>query len=193
MSATVRITFKEWAAVCTALANGRQSIILRKGGIHEGRDGFRVAHREFWLYPTFFHQQREGLSNDGIGWLRRAEAERPIAGCLPIAHLAHVIEVRELRDPAVLPTLDRLHIWSRRTIVERFEHRTPGLFLLIVRVHRLPRAVELPESPSFAGCRSWVELPMGLPTEGLIPALTDAEFHRACQEIHAAIGPALFV
>ena len=49
--------FKEWAVVCAALASGRQSVILRKGGIHEGRDGFRVDHREFWLFPTRFHQE----------------------------------------------------------------------------------------------------------------------------------------
>ena len=47
-----QIAFKEWAVVCAALASGQQSLILRKGGIHEGRDGFRVAHREFWLFPT---------------------------------------------------------------------------------------------------------------------------------------------
>jgi hypothetical protein len=52
-----RFAFKEWAAVCTALAAGKQSLIVRKGGIHEGRDGFRVEHGEFWLYPTQFHQK----------------------------------------------------------------------------------------------------------------------------------------
>ena len=31
----LRIAFKEWAAVCRALASGRQSLIIRKGGIAE--------------------------------------------------------------------------------------------------------------------------------------------------------------
>jgi hypothetical protein len=50
------IAFKEWAAVCEALAAGRQTIILRKGGIQEGREGFRVQHGEFCsgsIPPTF--------------------------------------------------------------------------------------------------------------------------------------------
>ena len=34
------IAFKEWAIICEALGAGVQSIILRKGGIHEGREGF---------------------------------------------------------------------------------------------------------------------------------------------------------
>ena len=44
--------FKEWAVVCEALGDGRQSIILRKGGIAEGREGFAFAHGEFFLFPA---------------------------------------------------------------------------------------------------------------------------------------------
>jgi len=51
------IGFKEWALVCEALGGGTQSIILRKGGIAEGRDGFRFKHDEFLLFPTLFHEQ----------------------------------------------------------------------------------------------------------------------------------------
>src|SRR5213082_2938121 len=49
--------FKEWSLVCDALGRGRQSVILRKGGIAEGRGGFSFRHREFFLFPTFFHEQ----------------------------------------------------------------------------------------------------------------------------------------
>src|SRR5215210_3989533 len=53
------IAFKEWAIVCAALGRGEQSIILRKGGIAEGRDGFSFKHPEFYLFPTLFHEQLE--------------------------------------------------------------------------------------------------------------------------------------
>ena len=56
--------FKEWAVVCAALGNRRQTIILRKGGIDEGREGFRVKHKEFWLLPTRFHQAAGALVPD---------------------------------------------------------------------------------------------------------------------------------
>ncbi|MDC0315120.1 DUF1802 family protein [bacterium] len=46
------IAFKEWDVVCEALESGRQKLILRKGGIHEGREGFSFAHEEFVLFPT---------------------------------------------------------------------------------------------------------------------------------------------
>src|SRR5207244_11495131 len=51
------VGFKEWGIVCEALGRGRQSIILRKGGIAEGRDGFSFRQHEFFLFPTFFHEQ----------------------------------------------------------------------------------------------------------------------------------------
>src|SRR5438132_14428869 len=49
--------FKEWSLVCDALGRGRQSVILRKGGIAEGREGFSFRNGEFFLFPTFFHEQ----------------------------------------------------------------------------------------------------------------------------------------
>src|SRR5882757_8221007 len=51
------IAFKEWTLICDALGLGQQSIILRKGGIAEGRDGFRFKHDDFLLFPTLFHEQ----------------------------------------------------------------------------------------------------------------------------------------
>ncbi|MEO8428438.1 MAG: DUF1802 family protein, partial [Verrucomicrobiota bacterium] len=57
----MRIVFKEWAVVVDALGRGDQIIILRKGGISEGRGGFQVEHPEFVLFPTLFHQQRESV------------------------------------------------------------------------------------------------------------------------------------
>src|SRR3954463_15272356 len=58
---TCRIAFKEWAGVCAALAEGRQSLIVRKGGIAEGPRGFAPEHDLFWLYPTHVHEAAQGL------------------------------------------------------------------------------------------------------------------------------------
>ena len=57
----MRIAFKEWMIVVNALGRGEQIIILRKGGISEGHDGFRAEHSRFLLFPTLFHQQRESV------------------------------------------------------------------------------------------------------------------------------------
>src|SRR5215211_5815003 len=55
------IALKEWAIICKALEDGRQILLLRKGGIMEYRKGFEVKHNEFLLYPTFEHQSMESI------------------------------------------------------------------------------------------------------------------------------------
>ena len=62
----MRIAFKEWAIVVDALGRGDQIIILRKGGISEGRGGFKVEHEQFLLFPTLFHQQRESVTDSAL-------------------------------------------------------------------------------------------------------------------------------
>ena len=53
--------FKEWAIVCDALGKGQQSIIFRKGGIHEGKRGLQFKHDQFFLFPTRFHEQEQNI------------------------------------------------------------------------------------------------------------------------------------
>ena len=53
---------KEWALVCARLLDGRQAIMLRKGGIDE--KGFWVDADEFLLYPTYFHQMAEKVRQE---------------------------------------------------------------------------------------------------------------------------------
>ena len=48
---------KEWSAVVHALLDGRQRVLLRKGGIGEKR--FELAAREFLLFPTIAHSHAQ--------------------------------------------------------------------------------------------------------------------------------------
>ncbi len=65
--------FKEWEAIVEALGHGAQIVILRKGGIAEGRTGFQAKHPKFWLFPTGYHQQWE-KTKPGLAPLRDAVA-----------------------------------------------------------------------------------------------------------------------
>jgi hypothetical protein len=191
MQAANRMAFKEWAVICEALGNGRQSVIIRKGGIHEGREGFRVAHDEFWLFPTYLHQvEPENLIDEAHGLLREVLAARPPDDRVLFQYYAVVQEVHELADESSLPRLAGLHLWSERTLHERFHYRRPGLFVLPVRVYRLPAAVSLPNSPHFAGCRSWVDLPVELATAAAMPVLSEAEFSRRSMALRTALATA---
>ena len=65
---------------------------------------------------------------------------------------------------------------TRETIEQRFHYRRPGLFVLAVRIYRVPRAFEIAESEYIAGCKSWVELPERFSTAGAMAVLADGEF-----------------
>lgn len=164
------VAFKEWAGVCQALRDGRQTIILRKGGVSEGPDGFRPEHDAFWLYPTSVHQQEQGL-RDGYG--RPAElAESEVALDL----IAHVVSV-DFVDR--LDTLDRLeseHVWTAETVRKRFQYRTPGLWVLGVRIYRREMPWRIPVTAEHVGCKSWVPLDAPLATEPSVPVLEREEF-----------------
>jgi hypothetical protein len=152
------VAFKEWAAVCRALAAGVQTVILRKGGIAEAGGTFRPEHDRFWLYPTFFHEpQAGGIRPDFLPLLTAAEAERPPAGTVRLMHVAEVVRVRYVSDLDTALALESLHILSQETVRKRFAYREPGLYVLDVRVTPA-EPVELSETPTFLGCKTWVDL-----------------------------------
>ena len=55
--------FKEWAVACDALRDGRQILLIRKGGIREEGGVFTMTDREFFLMPTFEHQNSSLLQS----------------------------------------------------------------------------------------------------------------------------------
>ena len=182
------IAFKEWAVICRALAEGRQSLILRKGGISEVGGVFRPEHDEFLLYPTFFHEQhRTGIKPELLPLLEAAEADRPPAGTIRFTHYARVVTALHITDLDRLLRFDPLHGWNEDTVRQRFHYRTPGLFVLPVWVHRLPTPVEVVERPEYAGCKTWVELDTPVPTEGAVPVLTWEAFSAQMDELDRLI------
>src|SRR5438132_14405369 len=103
----MNVGFKEWAIVCEALGRGEQSIILRKGGIAEGRDGFRFKHDEFFLFPTLFHEQVEKTTLPP-GTAMPAHN----AGEIEIKYFARVEWTKLITDFAVALKLAPFHIWK---------------------------------------------------------------------------------
>src|SRR5215831_4283076 len=89
---------KEWAVICKALAEGKQALILRKGGIAEPEGEFRLEHTRFWLLPTYTHQQREGIRAEAVPLLEEVERERPPAGIIRLTHFAEVTGVYHVHN-----------------------------------------------------------------------------------------------
>ncbi len=94
---------KEWAIVCQALEDGRQTLLIRKGGIQEIKDGFEVTHRSFWLFPTYAHQKATDLVSTVQEEFRAIQSAAPPPGILPIRLYATVEDVVRPPGPGPLP------------------------------------------------------------------------------------------
>jgi hypothetical protein len=173
----MRTAFKEWAIVVDALGRGEQILILRKGGIHEGRGGFQVEHPRFWLFPTLFHQQRESVVSAAQVRFDAITPDFPASDKVRIEFLADVADWRRIESLEQARMLRGQHIWTDQVIAERFEWgKSKDIFALAVRVFRLPHAVELPMLPSYGGCKSWIELAADISAKEGVPVLDDGTF-----------------
>jgi hypothetical protein len=182
---------KEWAIVCRALADGRQSLLVRKGGIEEIKGGFQVAHREFWLFPTFVHQKAEDLVPAVHAECEEEQRSRPPAGTIPIQLYATVTDVVRVMDLERLRPLAAHHILSWDCVASRFQYRNkPGVHVLILRVYCRPEPILIANTPRYDGCVSWVDLAEPVPIAGCTPVLTDAEFEARLARIRACLAGA---
>ncbi|MBS0660454.1 MAG: DUF1802 family protein [Verrucomicrobia bacterium] len=164
------IGFKDWSVLCAAMAQGEQSIILRKGGLAEGRDGFQFKHREFFLYPTAFHEQLAKL---------RVPAGRdvPEAGEEQVAFFAafRLEWSAAVTDWEAARALEPFHLYREEVVRERFDYdEAPGLQVAFGRALRVEPAWIVPYERRFGGCRSWIQLPEQAPAfSSMSPALDD--------------------
>ena len=177
--------FKEWQVVCDALAAGRQCIILRKGGIHEGRQGFSFAEEAFFLFPTRFHNQKDFVKEGEVV----VAPEWQVGEEVVIRHYVEVPRAETLTDWGKVAALADAHIWTEETVRQRFDWEGKGMaagsiHVALARVWELADPFSFPYEPRHGGCRSWVEIPD--PPAGwrdtARPVMSDADFARASEE-----------
>ncbi len=97
-----------------------------------------------------------------------------------------IYHVHDLVGPLLL---EHLYLWSEETIRKRFAYRSPGLYVMPVRVYKAAQVHEIPDTAYYGGCRTWVELEKELPTEGATPVLSDRAFHDLLVTIESALIP----
>jgi hypothetical protein len=185
----IQYAFKEWAVICRALAEGRQALILRKGGVAEEGGVFQPEHSRFWLYPTYVHQQSDGVKPEAQPLWQAVSVERPPEGALRLTHFAEVSGTFFLNRLDQALALDPLHLWSLDTVMKRFAYREPGLYALAVRVYRLPQAFETAIHPEYEGCKTWVELKEEVPSKGATPVLDDRQYADFLERLDGLLNP----
>lgn len=186
------IALKEWAVTVRALAEGRQIVLLRKGGIGEKR--FTLPHRRFFLYPTYEHQRPELLKPPFRPYLEALLAEPWDPQLLALGCWAEVAEAYGITEEERLAALAPHYIWTEDYAQQRLHWRPKEpLLVLLVRAYRLPEAVVLPRLPQYDGCVSWVPLetdvtPLAAALAGKRPVLDDAAFAARAQPVRAALA-----
>lgn len=142
------LALKEWAVTIDALLAGEQVVLLRKGGLLDGK--FSLEAREFLLFPTTFHVKEPDLLTP--------EAERKFAaalampepktlGCVPLKCRVRVEEAWTTADGRVVAALAGhdggdgargLHVWGPAFVEARLKWK-PGapMTLALVRASAL--------------------------------------------------------
>jgi CDP-diacylglycerol--glycerol-3-phosphate 3-phosphatidyltransferase len=182
--------FKEWEGIVGALGQGAQIVILRKGGIAEGRAGFAPKHPKFWLFPTRFHQQWEQTKP---GLRRFASPAAETGGDFVLEYFAEVTDALYLDSWSQVARLQEDHFWGEHILRERFDYHdrpgmTAGLHLLILRVSRINLPHRLAPSPAYEGCKSWIEVPADWTRDISAPVVRPEEFATRRSRILAAVS-----
>lgn len=160
------LALKEWSAVVHALLDGRQTILLRKGGIRERR--FDVSRDRFVLFPTVAHAHAERVrdGHDDVLAVGAADVDEG-AGTFVVRAGVELVDVVATSDADALAALTDMHIWTHEHIAERLAFRPKhALQVLVVRAFALPEPFTLTRVPEYGGCSSWVDLPVPWHDEG---------------------------
>jgi hypothetical protein len=157
------LALKEWSIVCRALESGRQSILLRKGGILEYKEGFEISQKIFLLYPTLEHQSREYLQQDylqEIELLLKNNGPNFVQDKInTITILARIEGMQEFNDETKLSKLEKYHIWNEKYVNMRMSYNPKKpMNALLLRIYKLPEPISVKVNPEWAGCKSWINI-----------------------------------
>lgn len=177
-----RFALKEWAIVLSALSQGRQILLLRKGGLSDHKNQFSLEHKEFFLFPTHLHQQRVEIE-------RKKLEKVSSTGFLTLTTYATAKGNFWVTDPHLLKKLDPFHILPIEEARTRLQSgKIRGLQILLLRVYKLSNPIQTPMLPQFLGCKSWVDLGKEFPLPKCQPVLENSTFYHQIKQIKKICG-----
>lgn len=176
---------KEWSAAVRALLDGRQTVLLRKGGVHEKR--FAVTASRFLLFPTVAHSHAERVRPEHRDLLDPAAADST-GDALVIRAGAKVVAAVEVNRPETLDKIASMHIWTAESVrTDRLDFRPRHrLTVLVVQASPLVEPVRLARTPEYAGCKSWVPLPVA--PAWADPVHDDAALQEIAERVRSSVG-----
>jgi hypothetical protein len=167
---------KEWAVAIRALREGRQILLLRKGGIREEGGEFEVQTRDVLLFPTYEHQMEQAgmLQPCYTAWLQEEQRRKPAEERVRIDTWARITDILVVRNFEALYTLKSQHIYDDSLLRFRTENEPQKpLYALFLRAYELPAPVTVPMEMDYYGCKSWISLTEPVTTGSARPVLSD--------------------
>lgn len=179
---------KEWASVVAALSDGRQLVLIRKGGLIEPGSGFALVSPSFVFYPTFEHQTVNYVRPEFQSSFERLLADRAPKDRVRVSLFGIATASAQVTDPAIIGKLSPFHIYNDAFLSQRLKWQPEmPLVIAVIRAYTLP-TTELPVAPHYAGCKSWVELESPVPLAGAVPVLEEPAFQERARAIAAILS-----
>ena len=173
---SLAVALKEWAVTIRALREGRQILLLRKGGIREEGGEFEVQTRDVLLFPTYEHQwEQAGMLQPCYGsWLREEQRRKPSGENVRFDAWARITDIIPVRNFKALYTLKSQHIYDDALLRFRTENDPQKpLYVLFLRTYELPSPMTVPMEMDYYGCKSWISLTESVATGAANPVLSD--------------------
>lgn len=181
------VALKEWAVIVRALLEGKQHVILRKGGIREETRDFQLESDSFYFYPTYEHQKKELIKD-----VYRDHLEETIVGWSPdqatvrISGYAEVFREVLITEQHTLDKLDPFHMFTGAFAETRLKWKPKKpLHVVLLRVYRLDTPAEVSVKEEYSGCRSWIRLEEELSSCSKHPVLSDEQFAKQTAKLAA--------
>ncbi|WP_339061156.1 DUF1802 family protein [Tepidibacillus marianensis] len=179
------VALKEWAVTIEALAYGKQTFLMRKGGIHEETKEFQLLEEVFYLFPTYLHQKKELIKPEYQDMLDHTLKNFDSGqNTVDIHFLAKVVEDLTIANEDELKKIELLHIWTNDFAEMKLHWRKQNpIHLLLVRVYQLENPVQVTLRDEYNGCKSWITLEDPIPKTKLHPVMTDSLFEQEVQKL----------
>ncbi len=146
----IKEALKEWAVVIRALEEGKQVVLLRKGGILD--QGFDIVSSKFMLFPTFEHQHKDYIRQEFYDLFYNLNTNI-------INSAASIYKVYETFDKDKLLRLSKYHIYNESFIDYRLNiYKDRPVKVLIVRTYMLEEPLSFSDKAEYKGCKSWVSI-----------------------------------
>lgn len=157
------LALKEWSIICKAMEEGKQTILLRKGGILEYKKGFEISQKLFLLYPTLEHQAAEYLQSNYLQeyelLLKRNSSEIVQDKVNTLRIMARIEAMQEFHDHELLSKLEKYHIWNEKYVNMRMNYNPKKpMNALLLRIYKLSQPISIDVNPEWAGCKSWIDI-----------------------------------